>query len=83
MTVSKNSERLRGNKVPLECFSQRMCRTLIAFAALSFLGSSEDAFGLSACFEDAFPFGGIADGPCQSMAAINFSEASARTRVFT
>ena len=40
-----------------DCFSQRICLTLIALAGLSFFASSEDALALS-CLA-GLPFGGI------------------------
>lgn len=39
--------RCSGIDVPLDCFSQRTCRTFTAFAALSFFVSSNGFFDLS------------------------------------
>ena len=58
----QQSERRSRRIQPLDCFSQRICRTFTEFAGLSFLGSSEDLDFSSlddlSCL-DAFAFGGI------------------------
>ena len=60
----------------MDCFSHRICRTFIAFAALSFFGSSEDPLALSclpvlsvlddlSCFPDLV-FGGMTSADLQT-----------------
>jgi hypothetical protein len=56
---------MREDKL-LDCFSHKICRTLIALAAFNFFESSEDGFDFPLpCFDPplsplvAFAFGGI------------------------